>query len=135
MSMSHYDETDRNARKSEDLLKWDFPAEKPLEKCVMEITEIQDHDGKLYVSAIFDCYDLRVLGLAMSDNMRADLYVSTIRNTCMSSQSFRGAIIHSDRGSQYTSAGYRTKLQRCGIIQSIKSDDGRCHVNARFKAM
>lgn len=31
---------DRNARKSEDLLKRDFSAEKPLKKCVMDITEI-----------------------------------------------------------------------------------------------
>ncbi|MEY8328071.1 hypothetical protein AALB81_01865 [Lachnospiraceae bacterium 48-33] len=32
--------TDRDARKSEDLLKRDFAAEKLLEKCVMDITEI-----------------------------------------------------------------------------------------------
>lgn len=51
---------DRNARKSDDLLKRDFSAEKPLEKCVTDITEIPAQDGKLYVSAIFDCYDLEV---------------------------------------------------------------------------
>ena len=64
--------TERKARKSEDLLKWDFTAKKPLEKCVTDITEISAKDGKLYVSAIFDCYDLGVLGLARSDNMRAE---------------------------------------------------------------
>lgn len=57
---------DRNARKSDDLLKRDFTAERPLEKCVTDITEIPAQDGKLYVSAIFDCYDLGVLGLAMA---------------------------------------------------------------------
>ena len=63
---------ERNARKSEDLLKRDFTAERPLEKCVTDITEIPAKDGKLYVSAIFDCYDLVVHGLAMADNMKAE---------------------------------------------------------------
>ena len=62
---------DREASKSDDLIKRDFAAEKPLEKCITDMTEIKASDGKLYVSAIFDCYDLAVLGLAMDTNMRA----------------------------------------------------------------
>lgn len=126
---------DRNARKSDDLLKRDFYSEKPLEKCVTDITEIPAKDGKLYVSAIFDCYDLGVLGLAMADNMRADLCVSTIANAHRAFPGLRGAIIHSDRGSQYTSASYRAALSRYGIVQSMNSDGGRCHDNARCEAM
>jgi putative transposase len=53
---------DREARKSDDLLKQDFSADKPLEKCVTGITELKAKDGKLYVSAIFDCFNLTVLG-------------------------------------------------------------------------
>ena len=34
--------------------------------------------GRLYVSAIFDCFDLTVPGLAMDDNMRAELCVRTL---------------------------------------------------------
>lgn len=126
---------DRNARKSEDLLKRDFTAERPLEKCVTDITEIPAQDGKLYVSAIFDCYDLGVLGLAMADNMRAELCISTIENAFKAFPSISGAIIHSDRGSQYTSASYRAELNHCGIVQSMNSDGGRCHDNARCEAM
>ena len=33
-----------------------------------DITEIKAKDGKLYVSAIFDCYDLMPNGLAMADH-------------------------------------------------------------------
>ena len=64
---------DKEARKSDDLIKRDFSAEKPLEKCITDMTEIKASDGKLYVSAIFDCYDLAVLGLAMDTNMKAAL--------------------------------------------------------------
>lgn len=39
----------RSARKSDDLLKRDFSVEKPLEKCVTDITEIPAKDGKLYL--------------------------------------------------------------------------------------
>ncbi len=126
---------DRNARKSEDLLKRNFTAQRPLEKCVTDITEIPAQDGKLYVSAIFDCYDLGVLGLSMSDNMRVELCISTIENAFKAFPSINGAIIHSDRGSQYTSASYRAELNRCGIVQSMNSDGGRCHDNARCEAM
>ncbi|MEE3473654.1 MAG: IS3 family transposase, partial [Butyrivibrio hungatei] len=48
---------DREARKSDDLLKRDFSAEKPLEKAVTDISEVKGSDGKVYVSAIFDCFD------------------------------------------------------------------------------
>lgn len=125
---------DRNARKSEDLLKCDFSAERPLEKCVTDITEIPARDGKLYVSAIFDCYALGVLGLAMADNLKADLCVSAINNAYRAYPSIRGAVIHSDRGSQYTSALYRVEMERCGFVQSMNSDGGRCDDNARCEA-
>ena len=43
---------DREARKSDDLLKRDFHAEEPLTKCVTDITEMKGSDGKRYVSAL-----------------------------------------------------------------------------------
>ena len=126
---------DREARKSDDLLKRNFTAEKPCEKCVTDITEIPAKDGKLYVSAIFDCFDVSVLGLAMSDNMRAELCVETLENACKNHRDMRGAIIHSDRGSQYTSEKYRFAITELGIIQSMNSAGGRCHDNARCESM
>ena len=68
---------DREAMKSDDLLKRDFHSDAPLEKCITDITEIPARNGKLYVSAIFDCFDLSVLGLSMGTNMKA--YRQTIR--------------------------------------------------------
>lgn len=94
---------DREAMKSDDLLKRDFQSDKPLQKCITDITEIKAKDGKLYVSAIFDCFDLGVLGLAMETNMKADLCVHTLDHALTAYPALRGAIIHSDRGTQYTS--------------------------------
>ena len=126
---------DREARKSDDLLKRDFTAEKPCEKCVTDITELSAKDGKLYVSAIFDCFDVSVLELAMADNMRAELCVQTLENACKSYREMYGAVIHSDRGSQYTSEKYRFAITEFGIVQSMNSAGGRCHDNARCESM
>ena len=72
---------DREARKSDDLLKRDFKADKPFSKCVTDITEVKAKNGKLYVSAIFDCYDPTAVGLSMDDNIRAELCAVTVENT------------------------------------------------------
>ena len=71
---------DREARKSEDLLKRDFKSEEPLAKCVTDITEIKASNGKLYVSAVFDCFDSSVVGLAMDMILSIYLYTFSSRN-------------------------------------------------------
>lgn len=126
---------ERNARKSEDLLKRDFNAVAPAQKCITDITEIRGKDGKLYVSAVFDCFDLAVLGLAMDTNMKAALSVKTLASACRHYPELRNAIVHSDRGAQYTSKEYREAVGLFGILQSMNSDGGRCHDNARCESM
>ena len=126
---------DRKARKSDDLLKRDFRSDKPLVKAVTDITETKCKDGKLYTSAIFDCYDLSVLGLAMDTNMKAPLCAQTVQNAVLAYPEIKGCIIHSDRGTQYTSELYRKELNKHKIIQSMNSDGGRCHDNARCESM
>lgn len=126
---------DRKARKSDDLLKRDFTADAPLTKAVTDITEIKCMDGKLYVSSIFDCYDLTVLGLAMDTNMKAPLCVETLKNAVLAYPGLKGAIVHSDRGTQYTSTEYRKAIKKYSINQSMNSDGGRCHDNARCESM
>lgn len=125
----------REARKSDNLLKQNFYAEKPLEKCVTDLTEIKTKDGKLYVSAIFDCFNSEVLGLVMDNNMQAGLCVRTLKSAVTAHPALRGAIVHSDRGSQYTSSAYREVVEEYKIQQSMNSDSGRCHDNARCESM
>ena len=126
---------DRQARKSDDLLKRNFRSEAPLTKCVTDMTEIKASNGKLYVSAVFDCFDSAVIGLAMDTSMKASLCVQTIENACIAYPALRGAIIHSDRGTQYTSQIYRDAIAKYGIQQSMNSAGGRCHDNARCESM
>ena len=126
---------DRNAQKSDDLLKRDFGADKPFDKCVTDITEVKGSDGKLYVSVIFDCFDNEAIGLALRTNMKAGLCVETLESAYKAHPELRGAIIHSDRGSQYTSRSYRHWINYYGIRQSMNSAGGRCHDNAKCESM
>ena len=100
-----------------------------------DISELKAKDGKVYVSAIFDCFDLMPLGLAIEDNMKASLCVHTLENARKAYPDIRGCIIHSDRGSQYTSAEYRKVIRKYEIIQSMNSAGGRCHDNARCESI
>ena len=93
---------DREAQKAGNLLKRDFSAEKPLTKCVTDITEIKARDGKLYVSAVFDCFDSSVVGLAMDTNMKSPLCVRTLENAVKANPDIRGAVIHSDYAEENT---------------------------------
>ena len=120
---------------SEDLLRRDFHADMPLSKCITDVTEIKACDGKLYISALFDCFDSGVLGLSMDTNMKAPLCVKMLANAMLSYPKLKGAILHSDRGSQYTSQLYRKAVQDYGIQQSMNSAGGRCHDNARCESM
>ena len=60
--------------------KRDFSAKKPFKKAVTDMSELPAKKGKAYVSAIFDCFDLMPIGLAVDDNMRASLCVQTLDN-------------------------------------------------------
>lgn len=107
----------------------------PLTKCVTYITEIKASDGKLYVSAIFDCFDSAVLGISIGANMQASLCVDMLDNAIMAYSDLKGAIVHSDRGAQYTGQTYRDAVIKHSIIQSMNSAGGRCHDNARCESM
>jgi transposase InsO family protein len=125
---------DKQAQKSDDLLKRDFTAAAPNQKTVTDITEWTASDGKVYQSSVFDCFDNACLGLSLSDNMRADLCVETFIQAA-GRYDLRGAIAHSDRGSQYTSDEFRRTLQKLDITQSMNSAAGRCHDNAKCESM
>lgn len=126
---------DKEAQKSDDLLKRNFRSDEPNKKCVTDITELKASDGKLYISAIFDCFDLLLCGLAMDTNMKASLCTETVSNALKLHPELTGSIIHSDRRSQYTSDEYRRKIAIYGLKQSMNSAGGRCHDNARCESM
>ena len=71
----------------------------------------------------------------MDENMRAELCAATVENAAAAYPDFDGAVLHSDRGSQYTSELYRCSLNEFNVRQSMNSVEGRCHDNARCESI
>ena len=71
----------------------------------------------------------------MDINMKATLCEQTLENAVKAYPQLRGAIIHSDRGAQYTSELYRNAVRKYNIRQSMNSAGGRCHDNARCESV
>ncbi|MEG1497408.1 MAG: IS3 family transposase [Clostridiales bacterium] len=123
---------DLAAQKSENLIKQDFTTTIPNKKCLTDITEISCKNGKIYLAAILDCYDGSIRGFKMADHMQADLCVAAFQSACREDNA-RGMILHSDRGSQFTSKIFRKSLKKAMAIQSMSST-GRCFDNARMES-
>lgn len=113
----------------ENLIKRDFSADRPLTKLLTDITEVPCVDGKLYISPVLDCYNGEIVALEMRNNMKKELCIDTIKSL----GKLENTIIHSDRGSQYTSDEYRKTLKKQGLIQSL-SGTGHCYDNARMES-
>ena len=123
---------DAAAQKAENLIRRNFTAAAPNQKWLTDITQIPCADGKLYIAAILDCYNGEIVGLAMDDNMKKELCIRAFEGACRSRDA-RGMILHSDRGSQFTSADFRKSLARYETVQSM-SGTGRCYDNARMES-
>ena len=62
-------------QEQENLIKRDFHADRPMQKLLTDISEIQCVDGKLYVSPVLDCFTGEILALEMRDNMKKELCI------------------------------------------------------------
>ena len=119
-------------QEKENLIKQDFTSDQPYQKLLTDISQIPCHDGKLYISPIMDCFNGEIISLVMRSNMRKELCIDTF-NAAAKRFPLNGAILHSDRGSQYTSEAFREKLSNAGVLQSL-SGVNHCFDNARMES-
>ena len=120
-------------QEKENIIKRDFTSNKPITKLLTDITEVQCSNGKLYISPIFDCYNGEIVALEMRDNMKKELCIDTVKQLKQRYGNLEGVLLHSDRGSQYTSDAFRSILSTYGMIQSLSST-GKCFDNARMES-
>ena len=110
---------------AENILNRDFTAEKLNEKWLTDVTEFKYGDNaKLYLSAILDLKDKSIVSFAMGRNNNNQLVFDTF-DLAVSKYPDAHPIFHSDRGFQYTSKQFKTRLDKAGMIQSM-SRVGRC---------
>jgi len=122
-------EQDGQAGPIPDLVNRDFTADKPGAKMVGDITYIWTWEGWLYLATVIDCATRKIVGWAMDDNYKTPLIIDAIQMAARNLDLPEGAIFHSDRGSNYTSARFAGELKNLGISQSV-GRTGICYDNA-----
>ncbi len=96
--------------------------DKPNQKWLTDVTEFKYYVGpiikKIYLSAIIDLYDRRIVSYKICDSNNNDLVFSTF-DEAVALNPDAHPIFHSDRGFQYTSKAFHQELIDAGMIQSM----------------
>ena len=113
---------------AENILARDFHAERPNEKWVTDVTEFKFYDGqdtrKLYLSAILDLFDRRIVSYVIRNRNDNELVLGTLDKALRDNPDAH-PLLHSDRGFQYTSHSFHVRIQKHGMIHSM-SRVGHC---------
>lgn len=107
---------------AENILDRQFHADKPNEKWLTDVTEFRWYEGlevhKLYLSAILDLYDRRIVSYDVSERNDNQLVYKTFEQAVKTNPDAH-PLFHSDRGFQYTGRVFHQKLEQAGMIQSM----------------
>lgn len=83
----------------------------------------------MYLATVIDCYSKMVIGYAIGDHYRTPLITTALHRAASRHRVHPGAIFHSDRGSNYTSAEFAATITELGMRQSV-GRTGICYDNA-----
>lgn len=113
---------------AENLLNREFSASAPNEKWLTDVTEfkyyVHGEKRKVYLSAILDLYDRRIVSYVIRDTNNNSLVFDTI-DDAIAKEPKAHPLFHSDRGFQYTNRVFHQKLTDAGMTQSM-SRVGKC---------
>lgn len=109
-------------------LNRDFHADEPNQKWLTDVSEFKYFIGsevhKVYLSAILDLCDRRIVSFAIGDHNDNPLVMKTF-DQAVAAEPDAHPLFHSDRGFQYTSAQFHTRLKNHHMKQSM-SRVGHC---------
>lgn len=104
----------------DDLVRRRFVADAPDRLWLTDITEHPTREGKVYCAAVLDVYSRRIVGWSIADHLRAELVVDALEMARWRRRPPAGqTVVHSDRGSQYTSWSFGRRLRDAGLLGSM----------------
>jgi putative transposase len=122
----------RNTKASPNLVGRVFQVDRANACWVSDITYIPTREGWLYLAGVLDLYSRAVVGWAMSKTLNTQLATDAL-HMAIRRRTVSPTILHSDQGSTYATAEYRTLLSLHGIRQSM-SRKGDCWDNAPMES-
>lgn len=103
-------------------LQREFHADKPNEKWLTDVSEFKYYIGievhKIYLSAILDLYDRRIVTFKISEHNDNPLVMDTF-DEAVHLEPDAHPLFHSDRGYQYTSTQFYNRLKKQHMKQSM----------------
>lgn len=118
---------------AENVLNREFKAEKPNEKWVTDVTEFKYGESKkAYLSAIRDLYDGSIVSYVLGHSNNNKLVFNTL-DQAIALLDGAHPLIHSDRGFQYTHQGFKRRIDKAKMTQSM-SRVGRCIDNGPMES-
>ena len=100
-------------------LERDFSATEPNTKWVTDITYIHTAEGCLYLCVVVDLYGSKVVGWSMSTTQDRRLVLKAVLMACWQRPDREPVVLHSDRGTQFTSYEYQQFLKGHHITLSM----------------
>lgn len=111
--------------KAENILNREFSSTVPKQKILTDITEFKyGIDKKIYMCATFDLYDKSILSYSISSKANTELVIKVLENSYIKGVP-ENALLHSDRGTQFTSLEYKQTLDKLKVTHSM-SRVGKC---------
>jgi transposase InsO family protein len=114
---------------AKNLINQHFRTNKANEVYVSDITYVATKEGWLYLAVVLDLYSRRVVGWATSSRLLPNIAIKAFNRACRSRKPAAGAIIHTDRGSQYACNEFALLAACYGFRRSMNST-GNCYDNA-----
>ncbi|WP_281168372.1 IS3 family transposase [Agrococcus lahaulensis] len=115
-----------------------FTPSAPNMKWVADITYVSTWSGFVYVAFIMDLFSRAIIGWNVDTTLRADLALDALEHAMWErgrrKHDVRGVIHHSDKGAQYTSITYTSRLVEAEIEASVGST-GDSYGNAAAEAL
>ena len=117
----------------DNLLKRDFSVTGPDQKMVSDTTGIRTKEGWLYVAGILDLCGRIPVGMATGPRNDTELVSTAFRDMRRRGHGGNGCILHSDRGSTYSSGEYQQLISSSDMLSSM-SRKGDCWDNAPMES-
>jgi putative transposase len=104
----------------QDLVTRQFHATGPDRLWVTDITQHRTAEGWVYAAVVLDVFSRRVVGWSIADHLRTELVVDALDMARWRRKPTVGAtVLHSDRGTQYTSWLFGHRLREAGLLGSM----------------
>lgn len=102
----------------QDHVQRQFVADRPDTLWVTDITQHRTGEGWVYCAAVIDVFSRRCVGWSIADHLRTELVLDAVDMARIRRRP-EGTVLHSDRGTQFTSWLFGTRMREAGLMGSM----------------